>query len=75
MHVERVNAAIRECLDRCYISNNPSAEIAAYLKELMLLGWTPDEIADTRSCVLRILLRIATPREAATAEIPHGGRS
>jgi hypothetical protein len=66
----RINAAIRECLDLCYRSPAPSACFAEYLKGLTLKrGWLPNEIADVRSRVIRILRSLSVPEEDDLGEL------
>jgi hypothetical protein len=56
---DRINAAIRECLDRCYASQTPIPCLAEYVA---LLGsdpeWSPAEVSEVENGVRQMLRRI-----------------
>lgn len=61
---EKINTAIRECLDRCYRSPAPSVCLAEYLKGLTSQrGWLPGDIVEVRSRVIRILRSLTSPED------------
>lgn len=55
----RINAAIRECLDQCYASQTPIPCLAEYVA---MLGGDPDwsdaEVAEVENAVRQMLKRI-----------------
>jgi hypothetical protein len=60
----RINAAIGDCLNRCYLSPTPVLCLTEYLKTLMASGdWTADEVAAVRSAAVHILRNVAAPED------------
>ena len=60
----KVNAAIRECLSRCYLSPTPVLCLTEYLKSLMERGdWGASEVAAVRSASVHILRNVAAPED------------
>jgi hypothetical protein len=56
----KVNAAIRDCLSRCYFSSQPLVALAQYVDALRFRkGWTDAEVQEVRSGVIHILSAIA----------------
>jgi hypothetical protein len=57
--LERINAAVRECLARCYAQGNPLVAMAEYFEELRRSGrWKNAEIALVRARVSRLLRQL-----------------
>lgn len=53
---EKINAAIGECLQRCYRSRDAIAAVADYITELQdSIGWNDVEIHAVELAVLRML--------------------
>lgn len=60
----KINAAIGDCLNRCYLSSAPVLCLTEYLKALTDSGgWTADEVAAVRSAAVHILRNVAAPEE------------
>jgi hypothetical protein len=60
----KINAAIGDCLDRCYLSSTPVLCLTEYLKALMDTGdWAADEVAAVRSAAVHILRSVAAPED------------
>lgn len=60
MSVDKINRAIRECLQRCYGSDDTIATVAGFVGELQdSIGWTVEEIHAVELPVLRMLGIIA----------------
>jgi hypothetical protein len=57
--LNRINAAVRECLSRCFAADNTAVVIREYLKQLRAQGWTEGEIGLVRATVTRFLRQIA----------------
>jgi hypothetical protein len=58
--IDRINAAVRACLDRCYGSESPIAELGLFLDEKRHAGELNDsEASQVRTTVSRILGHIA----------------
>lgn len=61
---EKINAAIGDCLNLCYLSSAPVLCLTEYLKSLILRGgWTSVEVAAVRSAAVHILRNVAAPDE------------
>jgi hypothetical protein len=59
MQSEKINSAIRACLDRCYESKTPLFCIAGYMDELRASRqWTQAEMSHIHRTVLHMLKRI-----------------
>lgn len=53
---DRINAAVRNCLQQCYRSKDQIATVAAFIEHLKdSIGWTNSEIRSVELAVLRIL--------------------
>jgi len=58
--LDRINAAVRECLARCYASpDRPVVEIGNYLTELRRSGWGDAEVSLVRVTVAKYLRQVA----------------
>ena len=61
---DKINGAIRECLNRCYSSPTPVLSLTEFLKALRESGeWKRDEVAKVRSAAVHILRNVAAPEE------------
>jgi hypothetical protein len=61
---DKINLAIRECLDRCYASPTPAVALADYLKQLSRSdGWQASEVNEVRTRAIRIFRNVAVPEE------------
>lgn len=56
---ERINQAIRECLDRCYVAYDPVLCLTEYLRDLSRQQWSAADISEVRSRVIHILRAVA----------------
>jgi hypothetical protein len=57
--LERINAAVRECLTRCYSSENPLVAMAEYFEELKATArWKDPELTLIRARVTLILRQL-----------------
>jgi hypothetical protein len=66
MSTVRINSAIRDCLDRCYRSDNPTGCVAAFMQELRDCGtWTQQELHIVYSTVIRMLRALNVERQEA----------
>jgi hypothetical protein len=61
--VTKINAAVAQCLTRCYASQAPVLCLTEYLDSLLQSGWSRQEVAAVRSAAVRILRNIAAPEE------------
>ena len=60
----RINIAVHECLNRCYISAQPVRCLTEYIMQLMYSReWTVSELASIRSATLHILRGVAAPED------------
>ena len=58
--LDRINAAVRECLSRCCGSQDrPVVEIGSYLTELRRSGWSDSEVSLVRATVAKFLRQTA----------------
>lgn len=56
---EKINQAVRDCLDRCYLAGDQMSAMTDFLARLRWKpGWTSEEIAHVHWSVLRILREI-----------------
>ena len=56
MSVERINAAVRECLDNCYASQNPLACWSEFMKNLWADDtWSKGDVEQVHLATRRIL--------------------
>ena len=63
MSPARINCAIRDCLERCYQSDNATASVAAHMHELRGDGgWTQQELHIVYSTVIRMLRALNVER-------------
>jgi hypothetical protein len=61
---DKINQAIRECLNRCYSSPTPVLSLTEFLKSLRESGdWQREEVAKVRSAAVHILRNVAAPDE------------
>ena len=61
---QKMNAAIHDCLERCYSSPTPVLCLVEYLQRLRISGkWTCEELMEVRSRVVRILRVVAAGDE------------
>jgi|GEM_PF-3125950 len=61
MSVERINAAIRDCLDRCYASQVPFATWSAYINRLWAdTSWNKADVEQVHRATRRILKALVT---------------
>ena len=68
MSVERINNAIRSCLDRCYESDHATGSVAVFVQELRDSGeWTNEELQAVYSTVMRLLRALDIDRREAAA--------
>jgi hypothetical protein len=71
--LERINAAVRECLSRCYSHENPLLAIAEYFEELKATGqWNDAELALVRARVSLLLRQLAGESDANKEEWQGG---
>jgi hypothetical protein len=71
VNLEKVNAAVRDCLDQCYPSRQPLATLAAYLIKLSTNpDWRQDEIDAVEAGVVRMLALLSSPSDSGI--IPAG---
>lgn len=64
MSTVRINSAIRDCLDRCYRSDNPTGCVAAFMQELRDDGtWSQQELHIVYSTVIRMLRALNAERQ------------
>ena len=70
-NIERVNAAVQDCLRQCYSSSEPLATLAAYLVKLSgKPGWTEDDVEAVEAGVVRMLALLSSPSDSGI--IPAG---
>ena len=63
MSTNRIDNAIRCCLDRCYESDNSTASVAAFMEELRDSGeWTSDELQAVYFTVTKLLRAVTIER-------------
>ena len=63
--LERINAAVRECLARCYSLKNPLVAMAEYFEELKATGtWNDAELALVRARVTLLLRQLGGESDA-----------
>ena len=68
MSSSSINSAIRDCLDRCYQSDNATGCVAAFMQELRDEGiWTRQELHIVYSTVIRMLRALNVERQEAEA--------
>ncbi len=61
---DRINKAVRACLELCYQSSDPAQCIAEFLIRLRRDSkWTTVELAQVRSATIHMLRKIAAPEE------------
>jgi hypothetical protein len=66
--LERINAAVRECLARCYSRENPLLALAEYFEELKASGqWKDAELALIRARVTLMLRQLGGDSDAEGA--------
>jgi hypothetical protein len=66
MSAASINDAIRDCLDRCYESDNATGCVAAFMQELRdSRGWTQQELHIIYSTVIRMLRALNVGRQEA----------
>jgi len=72
MDEERVNQAIRDCMDNCRGSDSPLTQVAEFLAGLKSAGWRRDEIRLVELPVHKILHALVDtermPREDTAEE-------
>jgi hypothetical protein len=62
--LDRINAAVRDCLARCFASGDrPVIEVGQYLTELRAAGWADSEVSLIRATVAKYLRQIAESLE------------
>ena len=67
--LDRINAAVRECLSRCYASaERPVIEVGRYLMELRSAGWADSEVSLVRATVAKFLRQLAGDVENGAGE-------
>ena len=66
--LDRINAAVRECLSRCFQAEDAVATIRNYIAQLRNQGWTEPEVALVRATVTRFLRQLAGELENGEAE-------
>ena len=58
---DRINAAVRSCLARCYAANEVLPTVAAFVTDLRKDGWNERDAHRVERIVLRLLRRIIEP--------------
>lgn len=67
----KINAAVRDCLQQCYPSQQPLATLAAYLIRLSNNpDWTQEQIDAVEAGVVRMLAMLSSPSDSGI--IPAG---
>ena len=62
--LNKINRAIRDCLDRCYVSPTPAVALADFLKHLSRSdGWQAAEVNEVRTRAIRIFRNVAVPED------------
>jgi hypothetical protein len=60
---EKLNRAIRECLERCYHSDNTGTCLTEFLRALLCKGdWAVPEVREVRSKMLQTLRKVMSSR-------------
>lgn len=63
--LNKVNAAVRDCLDQCYRSPQPLATLASYLVKLSNTpDWKQHEIDAVEAGVVRMLALLSSPSDS-----------
>jgi hypothetical protein len=69
--VTKINAAVSECLKKCYSAPQPLAALAAFLIKLSgKPGWQQSEIDAVEAGVVRMLAALSSPSDSGI--IPAG---
>jgi hypothetical protein len=64
--LDRINTAVRECLNRCYsCEERPVVEVGNYLIELRGQSWGESDVSLVRATVAKILRQLAGEIERA----------
>jgi len=59
---QEISAAVKDCLDRCYVSGpTPLGAIAQYLAELRQRGWTEADLKRVELSVRKVLAGVMKP--------------
>ena len=67
--LDRINAVVKECLARCYVSpDRPAYEVGAYLTELRKAGWGDTDVSLIRATVAKFLRELAGDLENVEPE-------
>ena len=67
--LDRINAAVKECLTRCYASQDrPVFEVGNYLTELRNAGWGDTDVSLIRATVAKSLRKMAGGIESERSE-------
>lgn len=65
---QRMNAAVRACLNECYHSTEPLVSLAAFIESLRRFGnWREAELLQIETTVRRILNSVVTTRDDSIA--------
>ena len=57
---EKMNQAVRDCLDSCYASETPFAALATFGEQLSnRTDWTADDVAEVTLRAVRLLSHVA----------------
>jgi hypothetical protein len=57
---EKMNQAVRDCLDSCYASETPFAALATFGEQLSKrMDWTADDVAEVTLRAVRVLSHVA----------------
>lgn len=72
---ERINGAVRDCLDACRAAEYPIAHLAVFLRRLKAAGWEDADLRRVERTVVKILTaivgtdRMSKEEEDTTPEI------
>jgi hypothetical protein len=70
MPTERINKAIRDCLQRCQGTESPVACLALFCDELRQGGWNDSEVLTVEVAVIRILSIVVDVQPQAVSNCP-----